>query len=133
MATEVKLPELGEGVEEASISRWLVKEGDTVQAGDPILEVATDKVDTEMPSPVSGKILKIHVRENEIATAASVLAIIGAEGESVEATAAPAAKQAPPAEQSVKLPATTATPQLAAAVDDSPDVKATPVAKRVAA
>ena len=84
MATEVKLPDLGEGVEEASISRWLVKEGDTVQAGDPILEVATDKVDTEMPSPVSGKILKINVRENEIATQSSVLAIIGAEGESVD-------------------------------------------------
>lgn len=148
MATEVKLPELGEGVEEASISRWLVKEGDTVQAGDPILEVATDKVDTEMPAPVSGKILKINVRENEIATAASVLAIIGAEGENLETAPAPAANGAvdastqaagrPQAEPTTQWPATSATPQPPAepateASAEDQDVKVTPVAKRVAA
>jgi 2-oxoglutarate dehydrogenase E2 component (dihydrolipoamide succinyltransferase) len=148
MATEVKLPELGEGVEEASISRWLVKVGDTVQAGDPILEVATDKVDTEMPAPVSGKILKINVGENEIATANSVLAIIGAEGESIESAPAPASNGAsaqsngapaqraekPQAEPTTQWPATSATPQPPAepATDDQ-DVKVTPVAKRVAA
>jgi pyruvate/2-oxoglutarate dehydrogenase complex dihydrolipoamide acyltransferase (E2) component len=121
MATEVKLPDLGEGVEEASISRWLVKEGDTVQAGDAILEVATDKVDTEMPSPVSGKILKIRVRENEIASAGTVLAIIGADGESAATGAAPE-------------PAPSATPEPSAeAPADDQTVKATPVAKRVAA
>jgi len=148
MATEVKLPELGEGVEEASISRWLVKEGDTVQAGDPILEVATDKVDTEMPAPVSGKILKINVRENEIATANSVLAIIGTDGESVESVPAPASNGAsakrdgasaqltekPQTEPTTQWPATAATPQPPAeAGADNQDVKVTPVAKRVAA
>ncbi|MCE7981204.1 MAG: 2-oxo acid dehydrogenase subunit E2 [Caldilinea sp. CFX5] len=139
MATEVKLPELGEGVEEASISRWLVKEGDTVKAGDPILEVATDKVDTEMPAPVSGKILKINVRENEIATANSVLAIIGAEGESVESApapstngAAPKAVEKPQTEPTTQWPATPATPPPAEPVADQ-DVKVTPVAKRIAA
>lgn len=139
MATEVKLPELGEGVEEASISRWLVKEGDTVQAGDPILEVATDKVDTEMPSPVSGKILKINVRENEIATRSSILAIIGAEGESAEpapssnGAAKPAGEQAQVAPPT-SAPATEATPQPSAeATADEQEVKATPVAKRIAA
>ena len=130
MATEVKLPDLGEGVEEASISRWLVKEGDTVQAGDPILEVATDKVDTEMPSPVSGKILKIRVRENEIATAGSVLVIIGADGESAET----AAEAPPPADPATPQPATSDTPQPPAEPPaDDQGVKATPVAKRVAA
>lgn len=134
MATEVKLPDLGEGVEEASISRWLVKEGDTVNAGDPILEVATDKVDTEMPSPVSGKILKINVRENEIATPASILAIIGADGESVETApksngANGAAK--PAVEQLRTEPPPTEPP--AASVAEEQDVKATPVAKRIAA
>lgn len=139
MATEVKLPDLGEGVEEASISRWLVKEGDTVQAGDPILEVATDKVDTEMPSPVSGKILKINVRENEIATQSSVLAIIGAEGESAEpapssnGAAKPAGEQAQAAPPT-SAPATEATPQPSTeATADDQEVKATPVAKRIAA
>ena len=124
MATEVKLPDLGEGVEEASISRWLVKEGDTVQAGDPILEVATDKVDTEMPSPVSGKILQINIRENEIATAGSVLAIIGAEGESVDHAQSPAANGA--------APKAAEKPPVEPTADDQ-DVKVTPVAKRVAA
>ena len=53
MATDVKLPDLGEGVEDATISRWLVKEGDEVKQGDILLEVATDKVDTEVPSPAA--------------------------------------------------------------------------------
>lgn len=131
MATEVKLPDLGEGVEEASISRWLVKEGDTVQAGDPILEVATDKVDTEMPSPVSGKILKINVRENEIATPASVLAIIGADGESVE-TAPSSNGAAKPADDQAQTTKATSQPSTETTEDDQ-EVKATPVAKRIAA
>jgi pyruvate/2-oxoglutarate dehydrogenase complex dihydrolipoamide acyltransferase (E2) component len=135
MATEVKLPDLGEGVEEASISRWLVKEGDTVKAGDPILEVATDKVDTEMPAPVGGKILKINVRENEIATAGSVLAIIGAEGESVESAPAPSSNGAAPKAvekpQAEPTPATPPPPVEPTAADQ--DLKVTPVAKRVAA
>ena len=54
MATEVKLPDLGEGVADATISRWLVQVGDTVKAGDVILEVATDKVDTEVNAPADG-------------------------------------------------------------------------------
>lgn len=139
MATEVKLPDLGEGVEEASISRWLVKEGDEVQAGDPILEVATDKVDTEMPAPVSGKILKINVGENEIATLDSVLAVIGADGESIEtaptpsSTAEPAAEaQQPTTPPTTRWPTTPETPE-SAPPDEAQDVKATPVAKRVAA
>ena len=65
MATDVKLPDLGEGVEDATISRWLVKEGDEVNEGDVLLEVATDKVDTEVPSPVAGKVLKINQAEGE--------------------------------------------------------------------
>ena len=51
MATEVKLPDLGEGIEDATINRWLIQEGNEVQEGAPLLEVATDKVDTELPSP----------------------------------------------------------------------------------
>ena len=148
MATEVKLPDLGEGVDEASISRWLVKEGDTVQVGDAILEIATDKVDTEVPSPVAGKILKITLRENAIASTGSVLAIIGEEGESTESPAAEepkadaspakpekaekAEKVAAPAEKaeakSAPKPAPTAEP-----VESGQELKATPVAKRVAA
>jgi 2-oxoglutarate dehydrogenase E2 component (dihydrolipoamide succinyltransferase) len=82
MATEVKLPDLGEGVEDATISRWLVKEGDEVKEGDILLEVATDKVDTEIPSPAAGKVLKISQGEGSLVSLSDVLAVIGAEGES---------------------------------------------------
>src|SRR5215203_4652570 len=82
MATEVKLPDLGEGVEDATISRWLVKEGDEVKQGDILLEVATDKVDTEVPSPTAGKVLKINQGEGSLVSLNDVLAVIGSAGES---------------------------------------------------
>ncbi|MFT4245956.1 MAG: biotin/lipoyl-binding protein, partial [Micrococcaceae bacterium] len=63
--TEIKLPELGESVTEGTVTRWLVEEGDEVEEDDPILEVSTDKVDTEVPSPVAGKITKFLVDEDD--------------------------------------------------------------------
>ncbi len=152
MATEVKLPDLGEGVEDAAVSRWLVKVGDEVSAGDIILEVATDKVDTEVPAPASGKILKLNAGEGEIVSLSAVLAVIGADGESVEdaaesgssaEAAAPAQEekaQATAAAQEEKAQATAATNESAAqepaagkAETSEEGIKATPVAKRVAA
>ncbi len=143
MATEVKMPDLGEGVEDATISRWLVKVGDEVSAGDVILEIATDKVDTEVPAPAAGKILKLNVGEGEIVSLSKVLAVIGAEGESAESNgtddAAPKAAAEPTAEGE---PAAKAVPKSAdgadeaapkAAPESDEGVKATPVAKRVAA
>lgn len=134
MATEVKLPDLGEGVADATVSRWLVKEGDQVKAGDVILEVATDKVDTEVNAPVDGKVLKISAREGEIVDLARVLAILGADGESTDAqpaaqpaTPAPAEPK-PAAEQTPALP-----PQPAQPSTNGQEIKATPVAKRIAA
>ena len=87
MATEIKLPDQLEGVDGITVTRWLVNEGDTVQTGDILLEVATDKVDTEIPSPLAGSILQINYRDGETMPADPILAIIGAAGE----TAAPAA------------------------------------------
>lgn len=131
MATQVKLPDLGEGIEDATISRWLVKEGDEVKAGDVILEVATDKVDTEVNAPAAGKVLKISAREGEIVALDAVLALIGAEGESADdgalaeqepAVAAEAQAEAPAAPHPSTQPST-----------NGQEVKATPVAKRIAA
>src|SRR5882757_7537666 len=62
----VTLPSLGEHVTEATITRWLVKPGDTVDAETPLLEVATDKVDTEVPSPRAGTVLTIHAAEDDV-------------------------------------------------------------------
>ncbi len=63
MPTNVIMPQLGESVVEGTISRWLVKEGDTVEKYDVLMEVSTDKVDTEVPSPASGVVLKLYYPE----------------------------------------------------------------------
>ena len=65
MSTEVTLPALGESVTEGTISRWLKAVGETVEVDEPLLEVSTDKVDTEIPSPVAGTLLEIRVAEDE--------------------------------------------------------------------
>ncbi|MBV6394937.1 MAG: Dihydrolipoyllysine-residue acetyltransferase component of pyruvate dehydrogenase complex [Anaerolineales bacterium] len=83
MATKVLVPRLGEGVEEVTITKWLKKEGDSIKELEPLLEVNTDKVDTEIPAPASGVILKIEMQEGQPAKVGQLLAIIGASGESV--------------------------------------------------
>ncbi|WP_297749013.1 biotin/lipoyl-containing protein, partial [uncultured Tessaracoccus sp.] len=87
MSTEVTLPALGESVTEGTISRWLKSVGETVEADEPLLEVSTDKVDTEIPSPVSGTLLEIRFEEDDVAEVGAVLAIVGDESESSSAPA----------------------------------------------
>ncbi|MEA5648233.1 MAG: biotin/lipoyl-containing protein, partial [Cutibacterium granulosum] len=65
MSTEVTLPALGESVTEGTISRWLKTVGDTIDVDEPLVEVSTDKVDTEVPSPATGTLLEIRVQEDE--------------------------------------------------------------------
>ncbi len=91
MATKVVVPRLGEGVDEVTVSKWLKKEGDTVNELEPLLEVNTDKVDTEVPSPASGTVLKIVAQEGVPARVGAVLAFIGKPGESLEGAATVAA------------------------------------------
>ena len=110
MSTSVTLPALGESVTEGTVSRWLKQVGDTVEADEPLLEVSTDKVDTEIPSPASGVLLEIKAQEDETVEVGAVLAVIGEpseadgqaapapEGTAEEASAAPAQEEAQPAE-----------------------------------
>ena len=77
MSTSVTLPALGESVTEGTVSRWLKQVGDTVEADEPLLEVSTDKVDTEIPSPTSGVLLEIKAQEDETVEVGAVLAVIG--------------------------------------------------------
>jgi len=84
MATKVLVPLLGEGVEEVTVIKWLKKEGDSVNELEPLLEVNTDKVDTEIPAPASGTVLKILAEEGLPAKVGTILAFIGKPGESVE-------------------------------------------------
>ena len=81
MATEVTLPALGESVTEGTVSRWLKAVGDRVEADEALVEVSTDKVDTEIPSPAAGVVLEIRVAEDDVAEVGAVLAVIGEESE----------------------------------------------------
>ncbi|MGV0326291.1 biotin/lipoyl-containing protein, partial [Corynebacterium confusum] len=84
MAHSVEMPELGESVTEGTITQWLKSVGDTVEVDEPLLEVSTDKVDTEIPSPVAGTLLEIKADEDDTIEVGEVIATIGDEGESVD-------------------------------------------------
>jgi pyruvate/2-oxoglutarate dehydrogenase complex dihydrolipoamide acyltransferase (E2) component len=84
MAQTFKLPDLGEGLTEGEVGRWLVAEGDEIGEDDPLVEVRTDKATVEIPSPYAGTVLRIVVAEGEIAPVGAVLVVIGEPGEEVE-------------------------------------------------
>ncbi len=86
MAHSVEMPELGESVTEGTITTWLKEVGDTVEVDEPLLEVSTDKVDTEIPSPVAGVILEIKAEEDDTVEVGDVIVIIGEEGEAADAS-----------------------------------------------
>ena len=77
MAFSVQMPALGESVTEGTVTRWLKEEGDTVEADEPLLEVSTDKVDTEIPAPTSGVLTKILAQEDDVVEVGGDLALIG--------------------------------------------------------
>ena len=77
MAYSVQMPALGESVTEGTVTRWLKQEGDQVEVDEPLLEVSTDKVDTEIPSPVAGTLLEIIAGEDETVDVGGKLAVIG--------------------------------------------------------
>lgn len=142
MATELKLPDLGEGVSDVTISRWRVKEGAKVNSGDVILEVATDKVDTEVSATTDGVLLKINFKEGEMAPVDAVLGLIGEAGETVAASGrrneAAVAKTADlkPDAQAASTDGQEPQPNVngnRAEAEPETEVKASPVAQRVAA
>jgi 2-oxoglutarate dehydrogenase E2 component (dihydrolipoamide succinyltransferase) len=99
MSTPVTLPALGESVTEGTVTRWLKQVGDTVTVDEPLLEVSTDKVDTEIPSPVAGVILEISAKEDDTVEVGAVLCVIGDQGEGGGSAQAPAAEAAEAPEQ----------------------------------
>ena len=121
MAYEFKLPDLGEGLTEGEIARWLVTEGQELAEDDPLVEIATDKTTVEIPSPAAGTVTKILVGEGDVVPVGTVLVVIGGDGAEVPAE--------PP-----KPTAATAAPPPAVSVDPSQTrVQATPVVRRIAA
>ena len=131
MSESVVLPALGESVTEGTVTRWLKKVGETVAIDEPLVEVSTDKVDTEIPSPVAGVIEQILVQEDETVEVGAVLVIIGDGSGAAAAPAAPAAEPvavvetpAPIVEAPVVAPPVVAAPVVSAPVAAAPVVAA---------
>ena len=112
---EITLPQLGETVTEGTITRWFKKVGDTIAADEPLFEVSTDKVDTEVPSPIAGTLTEIRVAEGETVAVGTVIAVVDGAGATPTPTPAPAPVAAPapapaPAPVVTPAPAPVATP-----------------------
>ncbi|MDO5671986.1 MAG: 2-oxoglutarate dehydrogenase, E2 component, dihydrolipoamide succinyltransferase [Actinomycetaceae bacterium] len=121
--TAVSMPALGESVTEGTVTRWLKAEGETLEVDEPLLEVSTDKVDTEVPSPVAGTLSKIVVPEDETVAVGTVLAYVGGAPVAPSAPAAPA-----PVAQAVAPAPAPPTPPAAPAAPPALAALATPVA-----
>ena len=104
MAYEFKLPDLGEGLTEGEIARWLVEEGQEIAEDAPLVEIATDKTTVEIPSPAGGTVSRILVSEGEVVPVGTVLVVIGGDGAAPE-----------PREVSSRAPSTRRRQQAAAA------------------
>ena len=118
---EITLPQLGETVTEGTITRWFKKVGDTIAADEPLFEVSTDKVDTEVPSPIAGTLTEIRVAEGETVAVGTVIAVVGGAG----AAPAPAPVATPaPAPVAAPAPAPVATPAPAPVAAPAPAVAA---------
>ncbi|ARD41604.1 2-oxoglutarate dehydrogenase, E2 component, dihydrolipoamide succinyltransferase [Actinomyces gaoshouyii] len=140
--TEVTMPALGESVTEGTVSSWLKAVGESVTADEPLVEVATDKVDTEVPAPASGVLLEIRVPEDETVEVGTVLAIIGEPSEAGSAPApeaTPAPQAAAPAAPAPATPAPTAAPTGEASAPAAPSAVAvaaagyvTPIVRKLA-
>ncbi len=124
MAFSVQMPALGESVTEGTVTRWLKQEGDTVDVDEPLLEVSTDKVDTEIPSPAAGVLVKIVAQEDDTVEIGGELAVIGDAGESAD-DAAPAEESAE--EQPAEEPAAEEAPAESAPAKSGGSGEGTPV------
>ncbi|WP_298445870.1 biotin/lipoyl-containing protein, partial [Gordonia sp. (in: high G+C Gram-positive bacteria)] len=115
MAFSVEMPALGESVTEGTVTQWLKNEGDTVAVDEPLLEVSTDKVDTEIPSPAAGVLIKIVAQEDDVVEVGGQLGLIGEAGEAGgDAPAAPAEPEPAPEPEPAAPAAASAPPAPAA-------------------
>src|SRR5260370_4553348 len=134
MATEVKLPRLGQGMESGTIVKWLKSEGEPVEKGEPLYELDTDKVTQEVEAEASGVLLKIAIPEGEVEVGKTI-GFIGEQGEAVAAQEAPATAEKP-ADAPTRVqrePAPAAEPQPAPSNGSTNGrIKASPLARRIA-
>jgi len=116
VAYEFKLPDLGEGLTEGEVARWLVVEGQEIAEDDPLVEIATDKTTVEIPSPAGGVVSKILVAEGDVVPVGTVLVVIGADGASEKAEPRPEPRRSQPSNK----------------VSQGQKVRATPLVRRLA-
>jgi pyruvate dehydrogenase E2 component (dihydrolipoamide acetyltransferase) len=144
-ATNVKLPDIGEGVTEGELVKWLVKQGDTVKADQAVAEVMTDKATVEVPTPVAGTVKELKFKEGDVIPIETVILILegsGAAAPKADAHSAPPAKPAPAAHTAISKPTPTQAPVTAASGGSGgldvypptpgPNVLATPATRRLA-
>jgi pyruvate dehydrogenase E2 component (dihydrolipoamide acetyltransferase) len=124
VAYEFKLPDLGEGLTEGEIARWLVAEGQELAEDDPLVEIATDKTTVEIPSPAAGTVTKILVPEGEVVAVGTVIVVIGGDG------AEPGSAEQPRADPAETAPAPA--PERASVYQTQTRVQATPLVRRLA-
>ena len=131
---EVKMPALGESVDSGTVVRWLKEVGEQVEADEPLLEVSTDKVDTEVPSPVAGTLQKILVQEDEEAEVGAAIAVIGsgAPSDASPAPAAPAAESASPAPKAEQSAAPAAAASETVSSSGNAQAYVTPIVRKLA-
>jgi 2-oxoglutarate dehydrogenase E2 component (dihydrolipoamide succinyltransferase) len=140
-SVEVVMPQMGESITEGTVSKWLKAVGDDIAKDEPLLEISTDKVDAEVPSPAAGKLLAINVEEGQTVEVGSVLALVGASGAAPAASAAPK-PQAEPAKQAAVEATQTPAPQVKAVaagtnggdmtVDELRRTKSSPLVRSIA-
>ncbi|MFC7724649.1 2-oxoglutarate dehydrogenase, E2 component, dihydrolipoamide succinyltransferase [Nocardioides sp. GCM10028917] len=130
MASEVTLPALGESVTEGTVTRWLKQVGDTVAVDEPLLEVSTDKVDTEIPSPVAGTLLEIKANEDDTVEVGAVLGVIGEEGESAGDASETAEPEAQPQDEGESEKKAEQEEQVAEETGELPDGDETPESEK---
>ena len=128
MAFSVQMPALGESVTEGTVTRWLKQEGDTVEVDEPLLEVSTDKVDTEIPSPAAGTLTKITAQEDDVVEIGGELGVIGDAGDAPAAEEAPAAEAPTEQAPAQEAPAEEA-PAAAEPAAEEPAAEETPAAE----
>ncbi|HYS52718.1 MAG TPA: dihydrolipoamide acetyltransferase family protein [Thermoanaerobaculia bacterium] len=140
MAIDVVMPQMGESIAEGTVVRWIKKPGEKVERDEPLLEISTDKVDAEIPSPASGTLSEVLVKEGQTVAVNSVVARIAGEGAAV-AAAAPKPAAAPAAPHPVPLPASgervqgegSQQPEKVTSLDERRRTKSSPLVRKIAA
>jgi 2-oxoglutarate dehydrogenase E2 component (dihydrolipoamide succinyltransferase) len=134
MSTDVVMPQMGESVTEGTIVRWMKKVGDSIDRDEPLLEITTDKVDAEVPSPAAGVVVEIRAKEGETVAVNHVVAVIGAPGAIVTTSAASPASTAPASTPALSAPASHAPAETrpAASSEELARERSSPLVRKIA-